>query len=142
MKFKRHGNAGAPAEVQIELAPMIDIVFQLLIFFLLTSSFITLPQTGIQLKLPKASTGESLHELYLTFVVTGDNVLYLQEAGARRVVTLPELDRHLARAAEEDRPVLIQADRQASMGRVVEVWDHCRAAGVTKVNVATTPRSK
>lgn len=141
MKFRRRGN-GAAQEAQIELAPMIDIVFQLLIFFLLTSSFITLPQTGINLKLPKAATGESLHDLYLTLSVTGENVLYLQEGGGQHVVTLKELDRHLQRAVQEDRPVLIKADQQASMGRVVEVWDRCREAGVTKVNVATTPRVK
>lgn len=137
MKFKRRDN-GTGSAAEIELAPMIDIVFQLLIFFLLTSSFITLPQAGIKLNLPKAVTGESLHELYLTLVITGDNVLYVQAGGAQRVVTLKELDQHLQRAVQEDRGVLIRADQQASMGRVVDVWDRCREAGIAKVTVAST----
>lgn len=117
----------------IDIAPLIDIVFQLLIFFMLTASFIFQP--GIKINLPKAVTSEVLHEQNVVVTVTSENLIYLDN----KAVTSVELSKKLSKddIASSKRPILIKADRRASLGRVVEVWDICRASGISQVNIAT-----
>ena len=129
MRFKRRTEL---VKGQIDMAPLIDMVFQLLIFFMLTSSFIVQP--GIKVNLPKAVTSEALHEKSLVILVTNSDLVYLNE----RAITTKELDSRLRIAAKEKKPLLIKADRRASMGKIVEVWDMCRDAGISQINIATS----
>lgn len=132
MKFKRHTNL-EHGLTQIDIAPLIDMIFQLLIFFMLTSAFIF--STGIKINLPKAVTSEVLREESKVIIISGENVLYLND----EVVTLKELEKILRAAAKKNSPLLIKADRRASLGRIVDVWDLCRNVGLSKVNIATNP---
>ena len=121
----------------IDIAPLIDIVFQLLIFFMLTSSFIFQP--GIKINLPKAVTSEVLHEQNIVVTITADNLIYIDN----KAVTSNELSKRLSKdIAALKKPILIKADRRASLGRIVEVWDLCRASGISQVNIATNPQEK
>jgi len=128
MKFKRRTEL---EKGKLDIVPLIDVVFLLLIFFMLTSSFIFQP--GIKVNLPKAITSEVLHKNSLIIIVTKDDSIYLDE----RVITIDELTTRLTIAAREDRPLLIKADRGASLGKVVEVWDLCREEGISQINIAT-----
>jgi biopolymer transport protein ExbD len=130
LRFKRH-NKVEHGLTQIDIAPLIDMVFQLLIFFMLTSSFIF--QTGIKINLPKAITSEVLQEESKVIVISSENVIYLND----KVVTLKELEKVLRLAVKKNSPLLIKADRRASLGRIVDVWDLCRDVGLSKVNIAT-----
>ena len=116
---------------QIDIAPLIDIIFQLLIFFMLTSSFIMQP--GIRINLPKAVTSEVVRFENIEIVVTGENILYLNG----KVITTAELKELLKKAALRDQAILIKSDRRASLGRVVEIWDMARDLGVNQINIAT-----
>ena len=116
---------------QIDIAPLIDIVFQLLIFFMLTSSFIMQP--GIKVNLPKAVTSETVKAENIEIMVTSENVTYLN----CKVITNTELKASLKQAAKRNQTILIKADRRASLGRVVEIWDMARDIGVTQINIAT-----
>lgn len=116
---------------QIDIAPLIDIVFQLLIFFMLTSSFIMQP--GIKVNLPKAVTSEIVKSENIDIMITSENVVYLNG----RVVNMQELKAVLKMAGKKDQTILIKADKHASLGRIVEVWDLARDMGVTQVNIAT-----
>ncbi|MDD4953723.1 MAG: biopolymer transporter ExbD [Candidatus Omnitrophica bacterium] len=116
---------------QIDIAPLIDIVFQLLIFFMLTSSFIMQP--GIKVSLPKAVTSEVVKYEDIEILVTGENVTYFNG----KVVTIQELKNLLKQAAGREQNILIKADRRASLGRVVEVWDLARDLGIAQINIAT-----
>jgi biopolymer transport protein ExbD len=116
---------------QIDIAPLIDIVFQLLIFFMLTSSFIMQP--GIKVNLPKAATSEVVRPENIEIIVSGENVTYLNG----KVITTVELKNILRQAAKRDQSILIKADRRASLGRVVEIWDQARDLGLTQINIAT-----
>lgn len=128
MRFKRHVEF---KKGQLDIAPLIDVVFLLLIFFMLTSSYIFQP--GIKINLPKAVTSEVIQEKNLVVTVNAKNEIYLNN----RAVSLKELKKNLKEAADKNRPLLIKADRQASLGRVVEIWDFCREVGLTQVNIAT-----
>lgn len=130
MRFKRHMELEHGLR-QIDITPLIDMVFQLLIFFMLTSSFII--QSGIKVNLPKAVTAEQGREENVIITISRENVLYLD----KKVLTNRELKDVLSRAQKDNVPVLIMADQYASMGRVVEVWDMARDSGVEEVNIAT-----
>ncbi len=129
MRFKRHVEF---KKGQLDIAPLIDVVFLLLIFFMLTSSYIFQP--GIKINLPKAVTSEAIHEQNLIITINDKDIIYLNN----RPLNLEQLKPHLKNAATEDRPLLIKADRKASLGKVVQIWDMCREAGLTQINIATS----
>ena len=117
---------------QIDIAPLIDIVFQLLIFFMLTSSFVMQP--GIKVNLPKAVTSEAIKYENIEILITSENVIYLNG----NVITTNELKALLKQASKrKGQTILIRADRHASLGRVVEIWDMARDLGIAEINIAT-----
>lgn len=130
MRFKRHMELEHGLE-QIEITPLIDMVFQLLIFFLLTSNFVMQP--GIKVNLPKALTSEIVQHENIEIIISAENVTYFNG----KVLTAGELRNLIKQLAKRKQPLLIKADRRASLGRVVEVWDMCRDLGVTQLNIAT-----
>jgi biopolymer transport protein ExbD len=128
MKFKRrvHIEKGMG-----DLTPLINVFFLLLIFFMFTSSFIFQP--GIRVTLPKALTSEVIQQESVVIVITHDDRLFLND----REITSEELASNLRIIAREKASLLLRADSRASLGRVVEVWDMCRAQGVSQINIAT-----
>ena len=116
--------------VPVDIAPMIDVVFQQLIYFLLTSSFVLAP--GIRVTLPKAVTSKTLSASNLVITLTKDHVIYWNE----EVVTLKELHKKLA-AEGGAKAVLIRADRHAYVDKLIELWDLCRDTGYEEVHIAT-----
>ena len=130
MKFKRHTKLELGLG-QIDIAPLIDVIFQLLIFFMLSSSFTF--QSGINVKLPKAVTSDMIREENAIVTITSENIMYLNG----NVITLKELEQQLSHPNNKERPLLIKADRRASVGRIVDVWDLCRNLGIERINIAT-----
>jgi len=130
MRFKRHMELEHGLR-QIDIAPLIDMIFQLLIFFMLTSTFIM--QSGIKINLPKAVTSQVTREESLILEISAENVLYL----SGKVVTTKELRSEFTKISKLKRPLLIRTDRKASVGKIVEVWDMCRELGITHINIAT-----
>lgn len=133
MRFKRRGRK---IKAEFNLTPLIDMVFNLLIFFLLTSSYVFQP--GIKINLPKAVTSEVLKEEPLVITVTSEDAIYLND----KIATVKELISKLNKVSKEKGTLLIKADKKASVGRVVEIWDMCREAGVPQVNIATSQEQK
>lgn len=131
MRFKHHIKSSKAGIEEINVAPLIDVIFQLLIFFMLSSSFTF--QSGIHVKLPKAVTSDILQEENLIISITSEDVIYLNNT----VYTTRELDKEIRQAVKNNRPILIKADRRASMGRIVDIWDLCRKMGAERINIAT-----
>jgi biopolymer transport protein ExbD len=117
----------------LDITPLIDCIFQLLIFFLLTASFVTMPNLGVEL--PRASAKPIMTEQRdLIVVVTRAGEIEFQ--GAR--VSARQLE-DVLRRAYRDRPdvrVLVQADRLAHHGNVVLVMDVARSVGFRRLGVA------
>ncbi len=114
--------------------PLIDVMFNLLFFFMLTSNFIF--PTGIKVMLPRAVTSEVVNAEHLIVTVTGQDLLFLNE----KPITIQELTTQIADAAKFKRSLLLKVDKNASLGRVVEIWDLCREKGVPQINIATNQR--
>ena len=130
MRFKRHMELEHGLN-QIDITPLIDMVFQLLIFFMLTSSFVIQP--GIKVNLPKAVTSEVVKYENIELVISAENVTYFNGS----VITNTELKNLLAQVSKRKQAILIKADKRASLGRVVEIWDTCRDLGIAQINIAT-----
>ena len=128
MRFKRHVQF---EKGHLDIAPLIDYIFLLLIFFLLTSNFIFQP--GIKINLPKAVTSEVVQENTIVITVTSDNRFYLNETP----ITFRELKNKLERSVGKNKPILIKSDRDVALGKVVGIWDFCRDIGITQINIAT-----
>jgi len=130
MHFRRHMELEHGLK-QIDIAPLIDMVFQLLIFFMLTSSFVMQP--GIKVNLPRAVTSEVVQHENVEVAISSENVIYING----KVITTQGLKTLLKQTAGAKGSILIKADRRASLGRIVEVWDMCRDLGITQINIAT-----
>jgi biopolymer transport protein ExbD len=128
MKFKRRLKA---EKGTADLTPLINVFFLLLIFFMFTSSFIFQP--GIRVSLPKAVTSEVIQDEGAVLIITKGDKVYLND----REISRDELASKLRLIAKEKGSLLIKADSEASLGRVVEIWDTCRREGVSQVNIAT-----
>lgn len=131
MKLKRSVKLESGLD-PIIIAPFINVSFLLLIFFLLFISMSS--QAGISVKLPKAVTSDILQEDNDIISITSEDIIYLNS----KVVTVPELEEFLSHLVMKDRQILVKADRRASMGRVVDIWNLCRKLNIERVSIATS----
>ena len=118
----------------LDLTPMIDIVFQLVLFFMVSTTFVDAP--GIEIDLPKASAETVLTEKDdLNIWVTADGALYLDE----EPISLEGLRGVLQRSSEAapDTLVIIKADAGVAHGRVVGVMDLAKSFGLSRLAIAT-----
>lgn len=118
--------------LDINLSPLIDMVFLLLIFFMVTSVFVE--QTGVKIEKPTAATAEQLDAQHLVLSVTAEGEIVFDH----QPLALPAV-RGVVRQQLRDRqiPVVIVADTQTPSGLLVDVLDECRLAGAQQVSVAT-----
>ncbi|HXV62899.1 MAG TPA: biopolymer transporter ExbD [Vicinamibacteria bacterium] len=124
ISFRRRKRVGAP----IDLTPLIDVVFQLLVFFLLTSAFIN---PGIRVELPSAESGEASGDAGVSISVEASGRIFL---GDREVTLLTLSDQLLLEAGGDfDVPVAIWGDDGVPYGRLVQILDICRTSGLTSV---------
>lgn len=117
---------------EVNMAPLIDMVFILLIFFVVTTNFNR--QTGVDVSKPKAQTAVSTGQKVLLVGITREGTIHVH---GRQVS--PERLRMLVSQETSKRPdvsVVIISDREAAMGRAVEVMDVCALGGAQKVSVA------
>ena len=129
MKFRKSARVEAGLR-QIDIAPLIDCVFLLLIFFMLTSSFIVIP--GVNVKLPKVLAPEEIDVRSLTVVISSEDIIYLEG----KPLTVKEVEDFIKE--ERFSSIFIKADRDASLGVVVKIWDACKRFGIEKIGIATT----
>lgn len=134
MKTTRRRRSSA----QVDLIPMIDIVFQLILFFLVSTTFASLP--GITVNLPDSSTSEGNATAGITITMEQNGGLWFNE----KQVSASGLDESLANFDEvtfEERleyPVTLEADSLVTNGQIVEVFDILRQNGFSAVNLRTT----
>jgi len=114
---------------QIDIAPLIDIVFLLLVFFMLTSQFVV--QMGFPIRLPKAVTSKLVDNLDIVVMVSREGVLYYDAKPITFKMFAELLDKN------PDARVFIKADKNTRLETIVKIWDICRKKGVEKVHIAT-----
>jgi biopolymer transport protein ExbD len=121
--------------LNLDMTPMIDVVFNLLVFFLLTLAF---TRPIFEVDLPGAAHGRIEPEPTQPIIVrlTRDGRVFVEEAS----VPLEHLQRQLAHALAQDpqRPVVLQADKQSPFGRFIGVMDAAKGAGTDRLAIETT----
>jgi biopolymer transport protein ExbD len=120
-------------EVGIDISPLIDCVFILLIFFIVTTTFVE--ETGVEVDKPQAASAVRLEKTSILIALTskGEVVYGGREIGISGVQ--PLVRRMLQK---EDLPVIIQADKTSQSGLLVRVIDEAKLAGASKVSVASS----
>ncbi len=120
-----------------DTTPMADIVFLLLIFFMLSSSFIVQP--GIRLRLPKAVSSEIDLGRSVIVDISVAGSLFVNDAK----VSMEELPQALsiALSAAKEKMAIIKADRKVPHGMVVKVMDMAKLSGAERLVIATEPQS-
>jgi len=125
-------------DARIDIAPLIDVVFLLLIFFLLTTSFVQHRTLGIELPSTRGERTEAPDDA-IVLVLRAEGTL-LHDGASLDAEGLNALLEAAARAPRPP-PVVLQADREVSHGRVVEVLDRVQRAGLHHLAIATRATS-
>ncbi|MFK5951874.1 MAG: biopolymer transporter ExbD [Desulfobacterium sp.] len=123
-------------EAEINISPLIDLVFLLLIFFMVTTSFVR--ETGIDVRRPSASTA--------TLSENGNILVAVSDTGSihfdGRKIDLRSLRSHITRALAQNPggSVVIVADKVSYTGIVIRVMDQCRLAGAKRISIAASKK--
>lgn len=130
----RGGRRGR-AQAEVQMAPLIDMVFILLIFFMVTTVFTR--ETGVSVNRPQASTAQSLDSKSLMIGITPEGYVYVDKRRVDLLSLRSVIERQLQTMTEPN--VILIADQEAQTGIVVKVMDECRRAGAT--NIALSAKS-
>ena len=120
-------------QVQLPLTPLIDIVFLLLIYFLLTTNFLV--DEGIKIKLPRAKASAPQTEKEITVYIDGQGRAFLGTEEVSLTMLFDRLKEMIG--DEENKLVVIRADRAVILNKAVKVMDVAKAAGAGRLCLAT-----
>ena len=118
--------------IELNIAPLIDMVFILLIFFLVTTSFVR--ETGVDINRPAAITAISKKKANILVGITKDDRIFMEKREIDIRAVRANVERALAENPES--AVIIVADRESKTGTVIKVMDECKLAGAKDVSLA------
>jgi biopolymer transport protein ExbD len=130
-------NENKPKKVIMNLTPLIDVLFILIIFFTVSSTF--LEQPGIELKLPEAESSEGHTAQKIIIYVDRDKNIFLNDD----VVSMNNLIDEVDKLADfqKDKSIVLKADSGVTHGLIIEVMDLLRQHGIYKIIVSTVKPS-
>lgn len=123
----------------VDLTPMIDVVFQLILFFLVSTTFALLP--AINVNLPESSTAQGAEIAGITITVQSNGKMWFND----EQVSLKTLGQKLASFDTEDKkkdeyPVTLEADENVTNGSIVKIFDILREQGFVSINLRTSDK--
>jgi biopolymer transport protein ExbD len=129
---KRHSRRQSGAIAEINMTPLIDMVFILLIFFIVTTSFVK--ETGVDVSRPSAKTAVKKELANIMISITPNDEVWMDKRQIDRRAVRANVERMHAENPEGS--VIILADKEAKTGLLIEVMDQARLAGVANVSIA------
>ena len=138
MKFDRRRMRRYRLRASLDLTPLVDVVLQLILFFMLSSSFVLQP--GISIELPKSRAAMPQEKKDLVITIAPDNAIFVNQ----KQVAIDELEGALIRLREDypEGQVLIKCDRHVQWGKGIEVLGICTSAGFETFGVAIRPETE
>lgn len=136
MTAKRH--LPVAEETELDMTPMLDIVFIMLIFFIVTTSFVK--ESGVSVSTPQAQTASRQENANIFIAITAEGEVWID----RRPVD-PRSVRAIVARLHADNPegsVIIQSDEAAATGALVEVMDQVRLAGIESIAIAADNKAE
>jgi biopolymer transport protein ExbD len=130
----RRKHSGGDEELEINLTPMLDVTFIMLIFFIVTASYVK--ESGIDVNRPAAATAERKERGNILVAITEQGQVWID----KRPVDVRAVRANIERMHAENPQgsVVIQADKNSKNGLLVEVMDAAREAGVYNVSIAAS----
>ncbi|MEZ4280919.1 MAG: biopolymer transporter ExbD [Myxococcota bacterium] len=128
----RRRSSAANASAEVDLTPMLDVVFIMLIFFIVTASFVK--EAGVDVTRPPAVTSEPKDKGNILIAITESGQIWID----RRAVDASSLQAHIERLHGENPQgaIVVQADKNSQNSLLVTVMDAARDAGVTQISIA------
>ena len=123
-------------DFDLNITPMLDVVFIILIFFVVTSSFVK--ESGVDVSRPSASTAERKERGNIMVGITANDTVWIDKHQVDIRAVRANIER--LHAENPEGAVVIQADRDARTGLLVQVLDQSRLAGVNNVSIAANPQ--
>jgi biopolymer transport protein ExbD len=133
VRKRRHTNQ-VDGDNEINLTPMLDIVFIMLIFFVVTTSFVK--ESGVEVNRPTAQTAERRDQGNILIAITPGEEIWIDKRPVDIRAVRAVVERLVAENPEGG--VIIQGDREAEIGLLVKVMDQVRKAGVVNVSIAAS----
>ena len=130
--MRKISSVGADEESQVDLTPLIDVVFIMLIFFIVTATFVK--ETGIDVNRPDAPTAEVKKKANILIAIDSNNNIWLDRRKIDIRSVIPNIKR--LRSENPQGSVVIQADEESKNKMLVEVMDAARQAGVANIALA------
>ena len=131
MRRYRSDNNGS-ADSDINLTPMLDVVFIMLIFFVVTTSFVK--ESGVEINRPSAETAQQQEQANILIAIRPNGEIWIEGRSVDVRSVRANIER--LRAEFPEGQVVIQGDRAAQIGLLVRVMDQVRLAGITNVAIA------
>jgi len=130
----RQSLRGTRQGTDINISPLIDLVFLLLIFFIVTTSFVK--ETGVDVQRPVASTAVSKEKSTILIGVTAEGRIFFD----RKEIDIRSVRAHVERSLAEnpETGVVIVADKKSHTGTLIKVLDQCRLARAKKISIAAS----
>jgi biopolymer transport protein ExbD len=125
-------NRGTDDDAQIDLTPMLDMSFILLIFFIVTTSFVK--EAGIDVSRPSAATAERKERGNILIAIRSNGEIWIDKRVVDKRAVRATVER--LHAENPEGSVVIIADKTSETGVLVEVMDQVRLAGVFNVSIA------
>ena len=119
-------------ETEVNVTPMLDVVFILLIFFIVTASFVK--ESGIDVDRPSAATAERKQRASILIAISSNNEVWIQKRRVDVRAVRANVERLLAENPQGS--VVIQADAKSENGLFVKVMDQARLAGAQSIAIA------
>lgn len=120
----------------LNITPLIDVVLLLLIFFMISTTFVVQP--GINVNLPKTVTSEKQIRKDIVVIITKDSTIYINE---KKVDSRDILEKFKSEHDKNrDALLIIKADKEVSHGEVVNIMDLAKQAGISSMAIATIPK--
>ena len=123
---------GHEEESEINITPMLDVVFIMLIFFIVTASFVK--EAGIEVNRPDAQTAELKEKANILIAITANNQIYVDRRRVDPRAVRANIER--LHAENPQGTVVIQADKESKTETLIQVMDASRQAGVFDVAIA------
>lgn len=117
---------------ELNITPMIDVIFILLIFFLATTSFVK--ETGLQVERPSAASAERQERANILIAISENGEIWM--GGRMLDIRTVRANVEQALAENPEGAVIITADKSSTTGLLIQVMDQARLAGVSNVSIA------
>ena len=130
----RRKRSRADDESEVNLTPMLDVVFIMLIFFIVTASFVK--ESGIDINRPDAKTAEQKAQGNILIAISASGQIWIDKRQVDPRALRANIER--LKAENPQGAVVIQADTESKNGMLVKVMDAARLAGIDNVSIAAT----